>query len=161
MTIQAIVTVPAFAGGSPGQSNIDMDNAVIYTNDASVFQITTVVLGGSTFHGIGVKTPGHYLAKAAVDISNGDTAGAIDIVWGATPGFQAGYGGAGFNYIPIGVGKRGNNEFMPYMETLVTCGAISYPTDPFILRVANWSGAAVQVVVDMIAVQLDTDQTPI
>jgi hypothetical protein len=156
----AVFNVPAWAGGVPGVLNIDMDHTAMYTNDSSVFQITTKVLGGSTFHGIGAKVPGHYLAKTEVDISNGDTAGIVEISWSSTPGHEAFYGSAGFNFLPIGVGPRGSNQTMPYMETLVTCAAITYPTDPFIIQVSNFSGAILQVsTVDMIVVQMDTDQT--
>jgi hypothetical protein len=153
--------VPAWAGGTPGVASLDGDHVGIYTNDASIFQITTKVIGGFTFHGVGVKVPGHYLAKAQVIIDNGDTAGTVETIWSDTPGFEDSYGSAGYIYLPIGSIVRGVNQVNPYMEALVTCGAISYPTDPFLIQVTNHSGAIVRAFYDMIVFQLDTDQTPI
>jgi hypothetical protein len=150
------LTVTVNAGTS---KIVDMDPAVIYTNDASVFAIGSTVIGGTTFHGIKVLADGHYLGKGQAQIGGLSAAntGFVGALWFDEPGGVASYGSSGeFLNCPTATAQ---GQWNPYIESLSTVSGGS--SDIWLMQVHNTTGVNVTAYLDMVAVQLDTDTTHI
>jgi hypothetical protein len=157
-TPTAGVNVPAISGGSPGTAVLGMESTSIYLSDSSVFAVGSIDISGTTYYGIGINTPGHYLAKGQAISGGTSSSGTIKIVTISVPGYPASYGSEGHVFVaPAG----GIVEDGYYVEALTTIDATSgpFPTRPFLWEISNGTSNVMKWYMQMIVVRLDTDTT--
>ncbi len=157
--------IPGDANGfvniTAGQSKIltmDMTAGDWYTNAPSTFTSATHVASGSTYTGIAVEEAGHYLIKAQLELGFSTGTGEISAVFldfgDAVP---AAYGSKGRVWTRA-AGDSSQDGW--YLEALITAnGSDTFPDGPHLVQVHNGTAVTINAFVDMIAVQMDADET--
>jgi hypothetical protein len=153
-------TVAANGGSGTATTPIDMDPAKFYTNDSSVFANDTVVISGTTYHGVSIIAGGHYeitvVTQPFWDASH--PAGGNNVLY-ETVAVGSFFADLLFDGVPQAQQLNATIHDQLGLTLINPATVTTPPTGPLIYDVTNYSNTAWHHGITYWIKQLDTDTT--